>query len=942
MKIGSRSESVTVDASGVTLNTSDASVSTVVDHRFVGNIPLNGRSFQDLISMTPGIVTRSPQATGEGSGTQGDFSVNGQQTGSNSFFVDGISANITSGFTSDNSRLASTGSAAGATALGTTQSLVSIDALQEFRVLSSTYSAEYGRTPGGQFTFLTRPGTNTVHATLYEYFRNNHFDAADWFLSSSYPARESFSQNDFGGTIGAPITLPGIYDGRDRTFLFISYEGLYLAQPTPQTYQYAPSTEIRQEAPAALKPVLNTFPYLFSPEIIDTSGKPTGLAWLYLDPDSLRSHVDSTSIRVDHSFSPKLSAFFRYGDTPSYGQTRQLWSVTANQVDTETFTFGSNAQLSPNNGNEFRLGYAKNNSNLDTRIDPLNAGYNPPLNLNTALSIPGSLARSKAYIHIAGVGDSEASTDRAASSLHQWNLRDTFSLQVRNHLFKFGVDERRIVSTVIPAPLSVEADFFSRQSMADNLASDVIITKSESANPTINEFSAFAQDEWRISKALTLSLGLRWEVNPPPKAGDGRDAYTVLGNIESPSTLTLAPRGTPLWHTSWFNLAPRLGVAWRANGETGRELTVRAGAGVFFDTGNQPTIGAFNGAGFTSTSHSMNVPIPIATPLFFNSSPLTPSANTTAFAFPSHLQLPYSIQWNLGLEKALGKDQAVSVSYVGADGRRLLQEQRRNISLLNPNFGDISYFPGGLTSSYQSLQLKFQRSIARGVQALGSYTYAHAFDYGSTDPVYSLRYGNSDVDVRHNVEGAVSWDLPKPATNFIAQRIFGHWGVDARLMARTGFPIALFGNLFSDPITGSRYYSSVDLIPNRPLYLPASQYPGRRILNGGLSAANPAFRLPVGNDQGDAPRNFIRGFNAVQVNFAARREIHLHEGLNLQVRGEVFNITNHPNFGYVDSYITNALFGKATRMLNQSFGSTGALYQQGGPRSIQFELKLAF
>ena len=225
---------------------------------------------------------------------------------------------------------------------------------------------------------------------------------------------------------------------------------------------------------------------------------------------------------------------------------------------------------------------------------------------------------------------------------------------------------------------------------------------------------------------------------------------------------------------------------------------------------------------------------------------------------------------------------------------------------------------------------------------MDSYTYAHSGDYGSTDSRFPLKYGNSDLDVRHNAETAVSWDLPNPSKSGVKRLFFAHWGIDGRLMARTGFPITLLGNLFSDPVTGSKYYSGVDVVPNRPLYLPNSQYPGGRILNGGPNTSSPAFSLPDGSAQGDAPRNFIRGFNAVQVNLAARREIHLKESLNLQLRTELFNVTNHPNFGYIDPHLTNALFGQATKMLNQSFGSTGALYQQGGPRSIQFELKLAF
>src|SRR5580658_8151019 len=288
MKVGPIAESVTVDASGLTLNSTDGAVSTVVDRKLAEAVPLNGRSFQDLISMTPGIVTQSPQAAGQRSETQGDFSVNGQRPESNSFFVDGIAADSNGGVTSGHSRTVSTGSAAGATALGTTQSLVSVEALQEFRVLTSSYSAEYGRTPGGQFTFLTRSGTNDRHGSLFFNFRNNTFDAIDWFAEHAGTdhirgSGTPYSQNDFGGTLGAPLILPGSYNGRDKTFFFLSYEGLYFPQPTPQTYPYAPAFDYNQPPPSVLMPVLECFPGA-QDLIYDNSGNPTGLGSTLISP----------------------------------------------------------------------------------------------------------------------------------------------------------------------------------------------------------------------------------------------------------------------------------------------------------------------------------------------------------------------------------------------------------------------------------------------------------------------------------------------------------------------------------------------------------------------------------------------------------------------------------------------------------------------------------
>src|SRR6266581_3486281 len=212
LQIGSVNETVTVSAGGLVINTTDASVSTVVDREFVENTPMNGRSFQDLILLTPGIVTNTPQTTSRIT-HEGEFSVNGQRTESNYYSVDGVSGNVSASF-GDASVSATSGSLPVSTALGTTQGLVSVDALEEFRVQTSSYSAEYGRSPGGQFSFATRSGTNQWHGTAFDYLRNDIFDANSWFNNFHGLPLSALRQNDFGGTLGAPIIVPHLYSGR--------------------------------------------------------------------------------------------------------------------------------------------------------------------------------------------------------------------------------------------------------------------------------------------------------------------------------------------------------------------------------------------------------------------------------------------------------------------------------------------------------------------------------------------------------------------------------------------------------------------------------------------------------------------------------------------------------------------------------------------------------
>src|SRR5437867_2231136 len=280
-------------------------------------MPLNGRSFQDLILLTPGVVTQTPQPFSSpsgslaGLGTTGEFSVNGQRTESNYYTVDGVSANVGSavGFNMIGG-VAPSGSVAAGTALGTTQALVSVDALQEFRVQSSTYSAEYGRNPGGQFAFETKSGANQWHGTAYNYLRNNAFDANDWFNNYLGVKEPALRQNDFGGTLGGPIRVPGVYNGKDKTFFLVSYEGLRLTAPQPASVNFVPDAALRSSAAPALQQVLNAWP-VQSPNGIDDTAN--GIAQ-YIATWSNPSSLNSTSVRFDHVLNDKVRMFFRFSN----------------------------------------------------------------------------------------------------------------------------------------------------------------------------------------------------------------------------------------------------------------------------------------------------------------------------------------------------------------------------------------------------------------------------------------------------------------------------------------------------------------------------------------------------------------------------------------------------------------------------------------------------
>jgi hypothetical protein len=306
-------------------------------------------------------------------------------------------------------------------------------------------------------------------------------------------------------------------------------------------------------------------------------------------------------------------------------------------------------------------------------------------------------------------------------------------------------------------------------------------------------------------------------------------------------------------------------------------------------------------------------------------------------------------QWNFGLEQSLGLSQSLTFSYVGAAGRDL----PRVTQLFNPNpsFQSVAVTDNSATSDYHALQIKLQRRLSLGLQALVSYTFSHSIDIASSDAISNsntvasianptIDRGNSDFDIRHSFTAGVTYDLPSPKSPRMAFKVLNGWSLDSFVFARSAPPVNIVGATFF--AAGTIFSPRPNLNPGVPLEIDGSQFPGGKIFN------RAAFSATSAGQQGNLGRNVLRGFGAWQVDFAAERQFHLTDTLRLRFRTEFFNIFNHPNFGSPVNTLTSPLFGFSTQMLSNSLGSGGAngglnpLYQIGGPRSIQFALKLQF
>ena len=965
LPVGASSVSVTVEGGAPMINTTDASVSTVVDRQFAENLPMNGRSFQALIDLTPGVVLTPTSAQ-----DNGQFSVNGQRAASNYWTIDGVSGNIGVGptFAAGNG----IGGAVGAfSALGGTNSLVSLDALQEFRIQTSTFAPEFGRTPGAQISIVTRSGTNRFHGSLFDYLRNDVLDANDWFADSARLPKPKERQNDFGGTLNGPII-------KDRTFFFFSYEGLRLRLPQT-SLTTVPDLAARQSAVAAMQPFLNAFPLPNGPEVLKncsltnpscpaTGQEPSGAAQFnasYSNPASL----DAYSLRIDHKLGANLTIFGRYNYSPSWFDNRgggsALSVVSDTRITTQTLTIGGSWAISSFLANDLRFNYSRVNANSTVVLDSFGGAV--PLQ---ALPFPDSFTTSNSLFYLgiySLVGPSITAGKHAQDIQRQFNIVDGLSWQKGSHSFKVGADYRRLAPEYLPLSYGQSASFSDVASSELGISSTTV-TANRGSTFVFNNLGLYAQDTWRVTPRLTLTYGLRWDVDFAPSASPSMASVTGFTGLDDLSDLALAPPGTSPFKTTFGNVAPRLGMAYQFSSNPDWQTVLRGGFGVFYDLVSSEAGNLVNSQFFTppygSQAQFSNVPFPL-TPS--QSAPVTipATASLENFAvFEPDLKLPYTLEWNVALEQALGKQQAISLTYLGASGWRLLQ----STILLSPqptlpvaNFQAGTFVGNTAESNYNALQVQFQRRLFKGLQGLASYTWSHSRDdasAGSFANVSNLgggssneNWGNSDFDIRNAFTAGVTYDIPDLRGNSFRNAMLHGWSVESLVLARSAAPVDLVDVNFYQLNNSVNINIRPDIVPGQPFYLFGAQYPGGKALNVNAFRDPPIDPVTLNpTRQGDLPRNFLRGFGATQWDFAVHRSFRVGESFKIEFRAELFNVLNHPNFGPPNTAFGTGGFGLATETLAESLtgssasgaGGLNPLYQIGGPRSIQLALKFAF
>jgi len=958
LTIGAISESMTVTADATPINTTDASVSTVVDRQFAEHLPMNGRSFQTLIELTPGVV---PITSNFADG--GQFSVNGQRGASNYWTVDGVSANVGIGANRDSfPGNGLSGSLGSFSALGGTNSLVSVDALQEFRIETSTYAPEFGRTPGGQISIVTRSGTNQFHGTAFDYLRNDVLDASNWFngYTNNPPLPKAEErQNDFGGTLSGPIL-------NNHTFFFFSYEGLRLRLPQT-TLTAVPDVNARQTAVSTMQSFLNAFPLPNGPDNIAA-----GIA-VFNSSYSNSGSLDAYSLRVDQKLGNRLTLFGRYNYSPSNlvqrgANANSLNTVTPTNITTQTATIGTTWAISAALSNETRFNYSRTNASSNSFMDSFGGAV--PL---TSLPFPSQFTAQNGlfFFDILSLQQGQLFSGHVQRNLQrQINIVDGLSLQRGSHSLKFGIDFRRLTPLAEPQAYLQDALFRTVPDALNGKLRNGVIASNISATFLFRNLGLYAQDTWRLVPRLTLTYGLRWDIDFVPGTLNGPRLAAVTGfNLNDLSTLALAPTGTPPYHTRYTDFAPRVGLAYQISQNPDWETILRGGVGIFYDLATSEVGNLIYGTyPFGAQSHIFGGTFP------FSPAMAAPPAITTAnlaasgslSAFDPNLRSPYTLQWNVAFEQALGKQQTISASYIGASGRLLLQTA--NVFVPNPSFASVQLLANAGSSSYNALQIQFQRRLSRGFQVLSSYSWSHSIDTGSAGsiaspsnlliPSSSANRGPSDFDIRNSFSAGVTYDVPAPKTNAFVSSIVRGWSLQNVVQVHSAPPVDVSDVAFFQFNNGTLGDIRPDLVSGQLLYLFGSNYPGGKAFNP-AAFTDPPFDPNTFNPlrQGTTPRNILRGFGAAQWDLGVHRDFPIRESLKLQFRAEMFNVLNHPNFGppsgaFVSPTFGGPLpgFGVSSQMLGQSLAGTDSLgsggfsplYQIGGPRSIQVALKLAF
>ena len=968
-EVGSLSQTVTAQAESPVVNTESGSIGDVIENRTILELPLNGRNFAQLATLTASAVVGPPNGSPTGFTT---IAVSGGHAGKTEFLLDGITnqEQLFDGI----------------------QFTPSVDAIQEFKIQANSFSAEYGR-GNAVINGTIKAGTNEFHGDIYEFLRNSALDAKNFFNTGD---KAKLEQNQFGGTIGGPIK-------RNRTFFFAAYEGTRINQGNSSNTVVPTEAQRGGDFSALSTPLKDPTTGLPLPgnRIPNALIDPATAYFLQFIPSAntaqgtfyynapFTSNADQGNIRVDHRFSDSDALFARYsinnldqynpGSFPTSGG-RSISLRTQNAVLSETHIF------SPTLLNELRLGYAR----MYRTDAPQGLGTN-----HTVLSGIGGFEETTANfpgfptISITGYGGISGNDfSPLTNPTNTYEIIDAATWIHGAHSFRFGMDLRQARMFSTNAAHS-RGDFNFEGGYTGDGFADFLTGYPASANrdfprnlfgETITNYHFYVQDDFKVSPKITLNLGLRYEFNPQPSSlqnqGSWFDPHTGLiavSQYNGAPNLTaqqvsrfaypqfqnyfITPKqaGVPnqLLFNQHDNWAPRLGVAYRPSDDN--KTVIRAGAGIFYllqsgnNTVSQPILNLPFIVDETVSQPAVNgLPTTRAESLFqpfsANSSFNTPYLAT----FDPHNRVPYLAEWNFAVQRELMANMALEVAYVGSKGTHLESFYPFNVPTIDPNdtrpyqerlpfpaFSSGTFLSNGNNSTYHSLQVKLEKRFSYGLSFLASYAWQKSLDGtsddqngDSVDDPFNLRTmkGPSNIDIEHRFVFSYGYQLPFGRGRLVGNsmprvldEVVGGWQLAGIVTVQSGFPFTpQLGQ--SDPANVNYAYA------RRPDVVGTGSQPNQSIdrwfnIND--------FVVPQPFTIGNAGRNILRGPGLQNWDLSLMKNFNFTERKYLQFRAEFFNIFNHPNFGLPNSNIEDQIHG-------------GQITNANDPRIMQFALKLYF
>ncbi len=950
LTVGALESAVTVEATSPLLSTEQATLGTVISKTEVATLPLSLRNWDDLLGLAAGVQgdRYTEQAGSTAAGRTGGVNVHGVRSLQNNFLLDGLDNNSISENVQE---------------LTTQVSRPSVDSIGEFKVVTSPYSAEYGRSPGAAISVTTKSGTNAFHGTAYEFLRNDKFNANDFFSNRQGAKKPDHKQNDFGGNLGGPII-------KSKAFFFADVEATRLTQgvirqtvvPTAAQRQGILSGTVRD--PVTGQPFANsTIPAdRIDPtarQLMDLFPQPNATsANNYFRTANTTDDAERYLVRSDLHFTGADNMFARYFQSNrdrfipgNFGGIADGTSTSAwgrQVMDTYTFAAGWNRTLGSNMLNELRFGYNKATSSAVH--DPFGQSGIPLKGVPNDPRVAGGLAG----INFSTGGYRLGSPDFLPKYQYtqQFQFTDTISWYRGAHQLKAGADVMMpIMNRFLDVPATRGSVTF-RPTFTGNVlgdfllgyVSDAQLSNVAEVQQRMSAYAFYLQDDWRPTSKVTVNAGLRYDFMTPAYEADNR-----MSNYDGAAGIVQAKDGSlfdrALVKPDRNNIAPRLGLTYAP----ASRWIVRGGWGVFYNLFDR--IGSENQLALNPPSlinNSLAVASGATAPLFFLN-----SGFPGGFLDPAQLDLrrvriravnpkgtkTYFHQWSAGLQRQLSSTMVVSADYVGTKGsniwtlRNLNQPNPVTKLLPVPTLGPIEYADEDGSSRYDGLELTLERRFAQYYGFRIAYTLSkatdnsgeHLFTGGSPSFLQDASNrdsweGPADGDTRHRL--AANWILAVPVgpgrrylADGVAGQILGGFTFSGIVTARGGrpFTVTQSSNNVGQLMTG---------LPNR-----VGGGTGPQTVDKWFDVT--AFQAVTSGTFGNSGRNILRGPGLVNVDAALQRRLTVTANTAVELRWEIFNVLNHTQFGLPESNISNAAAGTISRLA-------------GDPRVMQFAVRVIF